>query len=229
MDALLREPIQILQRGDGDKLACAFAVFDDAADAERMIERLQRVADFQMLRSGLQIVDDHVVRTFKRSAGKIMKSATDLIERLQIDAIKDFDRSRRRDLHDHRRDSGDVVQLTQLVGNLHRNRRTAHPHDQRRSRRLHHNVGANAYLAAAAVIQNAQHDAHDQQNEGDLNRDGEHADNGAKRPVHQVRDDHPVHHEKLDCIGCMSRPARSAAPAGAGESSALGIWQNTSG
>ena len=57
----------------------------------------------------------------------------------------------------------------------------------------HHDIGANAFLPGLVVVQHAQGQPYNQQNQRDLNPYGNHADDGPDRPVHQVGDDHLVH------------------------------------
>ena len=201
---------QVLQRGNGNELACAFAMLHDAADAEVVVQSLHRVPDLNVARCRFQVVNQHVIRPLEGTAGKVMKASRHRIEGLQIDTVEHLQALRDRRLG-HDRSSGNHMRyLHQPVRDLDGNRRAIHTHQQRRARRLHHDVGSQACLAAAGVIQHTQHYADDQQDERDFDSDRNHADDGAKRPVQQIGKDHPIHHGKLDCIGCERKRACTA-------------------
>ena len=62
---------------------------------------------------------------------------------------------------------------------------------------MHDHVCADAGLPLPGVVQNSQRQANDQKNERDLERDRDNADNRPNRPVHQVGDNHLVHHVRM--------------------------------
>ena len=60
--------------------------------------------------------------------------------------------------------------------------------------RLHDDVGPDAGLALPGIIQHADGEPHDQQDQRHLKRNRHNADQRPDGPVHQVGDDHFVHH-----------------------------------
>ena len=58
----------------GYEFTGAFAVFDDAADAEWSVHYLDGVADLNVLGFGKKIVDDHVIRPLERPALQVTES-----------------------------------------------------------------------------------------------------------------------------------------------------------
>ena len=164
---------------------------------KRMIQGLDGVADFQLLRRSHVVVDQHVVGALERSAREVVERSTHGLERLEVDAINHFQIAAGGKLGDDRSDGHDVIEFAQLVGHLDGNWSAADAHEQRRARRLHHDVGADADLAVLGVVEHADGKADDQQNQGDFNRDRDHADEGAEGTVHQVGKDHLVHDSLL--------------------------------
>ena len=82
----------------------------DARDPERMIENLDGVAHFDVLRLGKKVVHQAIVRTLERAAVKEVKG-NQRLERLEIDSVDDFQVLGGGELPDHRRDYLDVRQL----------------------------------------------------------------------------------------------------------------------
>ncbi len=155
-------------------------------DGELVIQYVDRVADLAVLRPGFEIVDDHRVRPLERTAGEVWKRTTHGLKRLQVDSVNNLNVAGRRKLRYHRRNRDHVRKLANFVRHLLRDGSATDTHKQRGSRWLHQDVGTYARLAAAAVVEHAQHDADNQQNQRDFDRNREDADDGANRPMHQV-------------------------------------------
>src|ERR1019366_2269545 len=152
----------VLQGRDGEKFARALAVLHDAGNAKGMIQGFDGVAYLELLRRGDVVVDQHVGGAFERSTCEVVERPAHAFKRLEVDAVNDFQIAGGGKLSDDRSNSDDVLEFAQLVGNLDRHRRAADAHDERRARRLHHDVGSDANLAVLGVGEHADGQADDQ-------------------------------------------------------------------
>src|SRR5579863_915160 len=141
---------QVLEGRNGYEFACPFSVFHDTADAERMIQRGNGIAYLEMVDCCLQVIDDDVVRAFKGAAGEVVKAAGYRVKRLQVNAVQYLGMRSDGKLRHYGGHGNHVLQLSDLVGHLHRNRCAANAHQQGRTRGLHHDVGADADLPVLA-------------------------------------------------------------------------------
>jgi hypothetical protein len=186
---------QVLQGFQRQTLAAAFAVRNDARDAEIMGQDLDRVADFLVVHAGKIIIDDHVIRPLKRSAGQIAEFRRKRVVAGYIDAIDYLDRLGS-EPPDCRNGRSHVRYLAKFVANLNWNRGTGQTDNRRRPRRHDHQVRPHTQLALFRSVQQPVKQRHHQQNHGDFKRNRAHRDERPRRPMHQIGDHHLVHHRK---------------------------------
>ena len=164
-------------------------------NAKIVVQQFNRVVNFDLLRLGKNIVDQHIVRPLKRPTRQVVKQPTQLFKTLQINPVNNLQSSRGRKLHDHRGHTHHMRQLRQYIPNLHRQRRPRNPDHHRRSRRHHDHIRPHARLPCSRVVQNPQRQSHDQQNQSHFQRDGNNTNQRPQRPVCQVCDNHLIHHD----------------------------------
>jgi hypothetical protein len=68
------------------------------------------------------------------------------------------------------------------------------PGNKRRAGRQYENVRANSGGSGAIILQHSKREAHDQENQRYLKRHRYNAYERAERPMHQVADNHAIHH-----------------------------------
>ena len=146
-----------------------------------------------MLRLGKIVIHQAIVRALERAAVKVVKRDQGL-EGLEVNPVDDLEVLGGGELPDHRRNHSDVGQLRKHAADFDRHRSIAYARHERSVGRLHDHIGADAGLALPGVIQHADGKSHDQQDQRDLERNGHNADQRPDGPVHQVGDDHFVHH-----------------------------------
>ncbi len=94
---------------------------------------------------------------------------------------------------DHRLDVG---QLRKHAADLDRHRSIADARHERSIGRLHDHIGADAGLALPGIVQHADGESNNQQDQRHLESNGHNADQRPDGPMHQVGDNHFVHHGK---------------------------------
>src|SRR5437660_1810979 len=79
---------QVLQDPNLNKLSRTFALLHNARHTEVVVQDLNRVADFNVLGFGEQLVHQPVVRTLKGSSSQIMKGSAQRLITVQINTRK---------------------------------------------------------------------------------------------------------------------------------------------
>ena len=85
-------------------------------------------------------------------------------------------------------------QFLQHASDFYRYRGARQAGNERRPGRQQQYVRANACGPCAAILQHAEAKSDDQQDQRNLKRNRHHADQRAQRPMHQIPDDHAIHH-----------------------------------
>ncbi len=150
-------------------------------------------AHFHMLRLGKIIIHQAIIRSLERAAVQEVERDQRL-ERLEVDSVDDFQVLGGGELPDDRRHHLDVRQLRQHAADLDRHGSIADARHERSVGRLHDHISADAGLALPGIIQHAYREAHDQQDQRHLESNRHNADQRPDGPMHQVGDNHLVHH-----------------------------------
>ena len=98
------------------------------------------------------------------------------------------------ELPDDRRNHLDVGQFLNHAADFDRHRGIAYARHERSVRRLHDHISADAGLPLPGVIQHAYRQSDDQQDQRNFEGNRHNADQRPDGPMHQVGDDHFVHH-----------------------------------
>ncbi len=173
---------------DGEELAAAFAVLDDAADAEGMVEDGDGVAD--LFAGGSVVVEDDVVWALKRAAGDEGEGPK-VVEGLEVDAVDAIEGAG--DLDVDWRGDDDVGYLSNNVGYLDGGAGGAHPDKVVGGAGADEHVHADAVLAGFEAVELAHQDCGDGENHDDFNGDGEAADERAQGTMDEIADYQFVH------------------------------------
>ena len=186
-------PSMCVHGGEWDELACAFAVLDDAADAEGVVEGGDRVADVEAFAGGsLEVVDDHVVGLLERRARFKDERAKGVVA-LVVDAEDIFDRTGGVQLDVDGRDDLDVGELAEDLADANISGGGAGGDECAGGSGANDHVAADAFLLVAAGIEHAKHDGGDREDHDDLDRDGEGADDRAQGTMDEITEDELIH------------------------------------
>ena len=147
-----------------------------------------------MLGLSKKIVDEHVVGPLKGASPQKAEPTRHAFIAGQIDARNNFQRAAGRNLGDDRRNALHVRQFPEHSAHLDRHRGSAESANERRPWRPHQDVGSNARCAGSGVLHQPQAQPHDQQDQCHFQRHGHDADQRPDWPVHQIPDNHAIHH-----------------------------------
>ena len=111
-----------------------------------MIENLDGVAHFYMLRLGKKVIHQAIVRALERAAAEVVKR-DQFLKRLEIDPVDDFEILGGGELPDDWRNHADVGQFLNHAADFDGHRGIAYARHERSVGRLHDDVGADAGLA----------------------------------------------------------------------------------
>ncbi len=188
MVALPSVPVRDAHGLDGNELAAAFAVLDDAADAEVVIENADCVADLFAVCD--VVVDDDVVGSLERSAGD-KGEGQEVVEAFEVDAVDGVEGAG--DLDVDWGGDGDVGDFGEDVGDFDGGSGGAHADEVAGGVGAHEHVHADAVLTGLEAVELAHQDGGDGEDHDDLNRDGEAADEGAEGTMDEVADNKFIH------------------------------------
>ena len=181
----------LVHGGDGDELAAAFAVLDDAADAEGMVQDLHGVADLESA-SSLIVIDDDVVRMLERASGDEDEGTKGVVAGV-VDAVDVFEGLAGGELNVDGGGDFDMRKAAKDVGYLNGGGGAGHADEIAGGAGMHDHVHADAALAGALAVEHAQHDGGDGEDHDDFHGDGEGADERAQRAMDEITDNQFVH------------------------------------
>src|SRR5271170_2253100 len=166
---------------DGDELAAAFAVSDDAGDSELVVEDADMVADF--FAGGGVVVEEDIVGTLEGGAGE-EGEGQERVEALEVDAVDGVEGAIDLDVDGGRDD--DVGDFREDFCNLDGGSGRAHADEVAGGVGADEHVHADAVLAGLEAVELAHQDGGDGEDHDDLYGDGETADERAEGTVDQI-------------------------------------------
>jgi len=146
-----------------------------------------------MIRLGKQIVHQYVVRPLKRTARQIVEARRHAFIAGQVDSRNNLERAGRGDLRDHRSHAltwGSFASTPPILIGI------GAPENALINEDPGGRTSTSAPMPAVRVRLSCSIPAtdHDQQNHRNFQRNRHHADQRAQGPMHQIPDDHPIHH-----------------------------------
>ena len=168
-------------------------MLDDAADAKIMVQQTIGVAGLHVFRARRPVVHQHVVRAAHVLAGQKNKAVGHGAETFRLNAIHHL-HAVGVELQQHRRHGLHVPHLFQPVPDGDGHGRAAKGQQHRSRRRLHHDVGAHAFDALGRLLQHAAGQADHDDDQGHLDGNRKHADDGAQGPMNHISQDQLADH-----------------------------------
>ncbi len=199
---------ELLQGSEGNHQAGQHAGFIDAANTPWTIQNRQRIPQMKFVFGSIIAVHHYVAGLLKRTALFEPESAVELVELRQIHA-------------------GDVAEQVSAVqensggrGDMrlfvydHRNELSWHADTERNhgtTWRADYDIGPHTFRSPGLLIQHARAQAHQSEDHGDLNADGDHAEQRSDRPMLQVLDNQFI--DQATCRIRLRAAARATAHA----------------